>query len=280
MEPLFSSVSGYFVAILLLLMVAPTSEHFTVSSSRSHQVAMLGGHAELSCQLSPPQNAEHMNVGWYRDHYSQLVHVYEHRKKLSGKNTQNYVNRTVLLMDALGEGKMTLRIHNISVFDEGQYHCFFQDDDTYEEATTDLKVAALGMNIQINLQVSDTKDIIVECSSGGWFPQALMELRDSRGNVIPPSSKISSQDVAGLLHLKMSVLLKNNTHRSVTCCFHNPVTSQKKRAGIVLPDILLNSEYWSTMSQMCSWLLPHFIFMSVFLIFRMKGMSFMEGKEL
>lgn len=94
---------------------------------------------------------------------------------------------------------------------------------------------ALGMNIQINLQVSDTKDIIVECSSGGWFPQALMELRDSRGNVIPPSSKISSQDVAGLLHLKMSVLLKNNTHRSVTCCFHNPVTSQKKRAGIVLP---------------------------------------------
>lgn len=102
---------------------------------------MFGGHAELSCQLSPPQNAEHMNVGWYRDHYSQLVHVYEHRKKLSGKNTQNDVSRTVLLMDALGEGKMTLRIHNISIFDEGKYHCFFQDDDTYEEATTDLKVA-------------------------------------------------------------------------------------------------------------------------------------------
>lgn len=104
-------------------------------------MAMVGGHAELSCQLSPPQNAEHMNVGWYRDHYSHLVHMYEDGKKFSGKSTQNYVNRTVFLMDALGEGKMTLRIHNVSIFDEGQYHCFFKDDDTYKEASMDLKVA-------------------------------------------------------------------------------------------------------------------------------------------
>lgn len=95
--------------------------------------------------------------------------------------------------------------------------------------------SALGLDIQINVQVSDTKELMVECNSGGWFPQVHMEWRDGRGNVIPASSKIFSEDRDGLLHLKMSIILQNSTHGPVTCCLHNPVTGQEKRAGIFLP---------------------------------------------
>lgn len=94
---------------------------------------------------------------------------------------------------------------------------------------------ALGLEIQINVQVPETKGLMVECNSGGWYPQPKMNWRDSRGNVIPASSKIFSEDRAGLLHLKTSVQLKNSTHGSITCCFYNSVTSQEKRASIVLP---------------------------------------------
>ncbi|KAK1339988.1 hypothetical protein QTO34_018552 [Cnephaeus nilssonii] len=233
MEPSLSCVPGYFVSFLLLQMVL-TSEQFSVRSSRSHHVVLVGEHTELSCQLSPPQSAEHMQVGWYRDHY-QPISIYKKEKKHSGKSTQNYTNHTVLLKDALGEGKMTLRIHNASVIDEGKYHCFFKDGDISEEAVMDLKVAALGLDIQINVQVPDTEGLMVECNSRGWYPQPQMNWRDSRGNVIPASSKIFSEDGAGLLHLKTSVLLKNSTHGPITCCFHNPVTGQEKRASIVLP---------------------------------------------
>ncbi|XP_023608588.1 selection and upkeep of intraepithelial T-cells protein 1-like [Myotis lucifugus] len=139
MEPPLSCISGCFVTFLLLQMVL-TSEQFTVHTSRSLQVVLVGGHTELSCQLSPPESAEHMQVGWYRDHY-QPISVYKKEKKLSGKSTQNYTNHTVLLKDALGEGKMTLRIHNVSITDEGKYHCFFKDGDISEEAVVDLKVA-------------------------------------------------------------------------------------------------------------------------------------------
>ncbi|XP_059741125.1 selection and upkeep of intraepithelial T-cells protein 9-like [Bos taurus] len=83
---------------------------------------------------------------------------------------------------------------------------------------------------------------MLECNSGGWFPSPQVEWRDSRGNVIPHSSKSSSVDGAGLLHLKMSVLLKNSTHSPVTCCVCNPVTGQEKRAGVILPDILFKSK--------------------------------------
>lgn len=109
-------------------------------------MVLVGEHTELSCQLSPPQSAEHMQVGWYRDHY-QPISIYKKEKKHSGKSTQNYTNHTVLLKDALGEGKMTLRIHNASVIDEGKYHCFFKDGDISEEAVMDLKVAGKGRGV-------------------------------------------------------------------------------------------------------------------------------------
>lgn len=127
---------------------SPTSftEQFTVHSTRSHQVVLAGQHTELSCQLSPPQSAEHMEVGWYRDHY-QPISIYMKEKKRSEKSTQNYKNHTVLLKDALEEGKMTLRIHNASVIDEGKYHCFFKDGDISEEAIIDLKVAGKGRGV-------------------------------------------------------------------------------------------------------------------------------------
>lgn len=117
-----------------------STEQFTVSTPSRQQVVMVGEHAELSCQLSPPQSADHMQVGWYRDHY-QPVSIYKKEDELSGEKIQNYENHTVILKEALGEGKMTLRIYKVSVFDGGQYHCFFKDGDTTEEATVELKVA-------------------------------------------------------------------------------------------------------------------------------------------
>lgn len=195
---------------------------------------MVGSQAELSCRLSPPQNAQLMQVGWFRDRHSQMIYLYEDGEEHSGEGIQNYMNRTVFLKDALEEGKITLQIYNVTVFDGGQYHCFFKDGHTYEEGIVDLRVAAVGLGVQINVQVLDTEGFVVECTSEGWFPQAQMAWTDSSGNVIPHSSKSYSHDGAGLLHLQMTILLKNSTHGPVTCCFYNPVTGQEKRAGIVI----------------------------------------------
>lgn len=82
-------------------------------------MALEGGCAELSCQLSPPECRAHAD--------GQPVYLYKDGEEVSGKSTYNNVNRTVLLKDTLGEGKVTLRIRNISVLDGGQYYCFFKD---------------------------------------------------------------------------------------------------------------------------------------------------------
>ncbi|XP_028746018.2 selection and upkeep of intraepithelial T-cells protein 10-like isoform X1 [Peromyscus leucopus] len=106
---------------------------------------------------------------------------------------------------------------------------------------------AMSLDIQINIQVPDAEGILVECTSGRLIPPVEMTWRDSKGNIIPHSSKLDSQD--GLLYLKSSILLKNRTHGPVTCSIYNVTTNQEKKRSIVLPDVLFKPEYMSLMSN-------------------------------
>ncbi|MEJ1282618.1 hypothetical protein NN561_013578 [Cricetulus griseus] len=103
-------------------------------------VAPLGGNLELSCQLFPSQDAQHMEIRWFRHHYTQPVHLYRDGKDIYGETILKYVERTELLKDAIGEGRVTLRIFNVTVDDDGPYHCVFKDSNFYEEHITEVKV--------------------------------------------------------------------------------------------------------------------------------------------
>lgn len=93
---------------------------------------------------------------------------------------------------------------------------------------------ATSLEIQIVLHPPNTKGLLVECNSAGWFPQPQMEWRDSRGEIIPHASKSHSQDPAKLFNMKMTLLLKQSSQGNVTCCLRNPVTGQEERTSIVL----------------------------------------------
>ena len=103
-------------------------------------LAPLGGTLELSCQLSPPQDAQHMEIRWFRNRYTQPVHLYRDGKDLHGETIPKYVERTELLKDDIEEGKVTLRIFSVTVDDDGPYHCVFKDGEFYEEHITEVKV--------------------------------------------------------------------------------------------------------------------------------------------
>ncbi|XP_027627141.1 putative selection and upkeep of intraepithelial T-cells protein 1 homolog [Tupaia chinensis] len=239
METMGLSFSRYFTVIYFFQMVTPSSEQFTVSGSEVPILASLGGVVELSCQLFPPQSAQHMEVRWFRDRYTEPIHLYKDGKDLYGEIISKYVERTELLKEAIGEGKVTLRILNVSVEDNGQYHCFFKDsDDFYEEAVTEVQVTATSLEIQIHMHPPNTKGLLVECDSGGWFPQPQMEWRDSRGEIIPPASTTHSQDENKLFNMKMTLLLRDSSHGNVTCYLRNPVTGQEQRTSIVLSNKL------------------------------------------
>ncbi|XP_013818194.2 PREDICTED: selection and upkeep of intraepithelial T-cells protein 8-like [Capra hircus] len=223
-----SSFSGSCVSFLLLQVMTSTSENWTVTIPARHLVATVGGHAELSCELSPPRSAERMEVRWFRGDNSKLVHLYRDGHEVNGDAAPAYVNRTEFVKEAIRQGKVTLRLRNISVSDDGSYQCSFKGNGISDVASMNLSMAALGLEKQIHVQAPGTEGLMVDCNSGGWFPKPQMECRDSRGEIVPHSSKSYSQDGARLFHMKMTLVLRNQSWGNMTCYICNPLTGEEK----------------------------------------------------
>ncbi|XP_006503067.1 selection and upkeep of intraepithelial T-cells protein 11 isoform X1 [Mus musculus] len=137
----------------------------------------------------------------------------------------------------------------------------------------------MSLDIQINTQIPDTEEgVLVECTAESLFPPAEMTWRDSKGNIIPPSSTFDSQDRAGLLCLKSTILLKNRTEGPITCSIYNKTTNQEKRRSIILSDVLFRPQYMSLMSNNLLYLGIYLIFI-LFLNF-LKGILFCLTKRL
>ncbi|XP_059111845.1 selection and upkeep of intraepithelial T-cells protein 2-like [Peromyscus eremicus] len=251
------------VAVYLLQTVALSSEKFTVTGLTRPVLAPLGGALELSCQLFPPQHAQHMEIRWFRNRYTQPVHLYRNGIDLHGETTSKYVERTELLKDAIGEGKVTLRIFNVTIDDDGPYHCFFKDGEFYEEHITEVKVTVTSSDIQIHMHSPNIKGVMLECHSGGWFPQPHMEWRDSKGEVIPATTKSNSQDGKKLFNMTMALFIKANSHRNVTCYLQNLLTHQEESISIILPGELFSwKSVWIWIQSMITFVLIAFLMTS------------------
>lgn len=88
-----------------------------------------------------------MEVSWFKgDHStSKLIHLYRDGHEVEGKAASEYVDRTEIVKEAIGEGKVTLRLHKIRVSDNGTYQCSFKDSNFSNVASMNLNVAGMFM---------------------------------------------------------------------------------------------------------------------------------------
>ncbi|XP_057641426.1 selection and upkeep of intraepithelial T-cells protein 7-like [Chionomys nivalis] len=238
MKPTDSCFSGYHVCFTFLQVIAlaSTSQNLMVTTPTGHLVARVGGQAELSCQVSPPRSVESMEVRWLRSDNYKLVYQYRGgHHGVNGEAAPEYANRTVFVKEAIGKGKVALRIHNITISDDGPYQCLFNDSGFSDVVSMNLSVAAFGLKTQIHVESSANDEPSVGCFTEGWFPQPRMEWRDSQGEVVPYSSLSYFQDEDRFFRIKMTLLLRNQSQKSITCCVLNPLTGEEKQTNLILP---------------------------------------------
>uniref|UniRef100_A0A4X2K9M0 Butyrophilin subfamily 1 member A1 n=1 Tax=Vombatus ursinus TaxID=29139 RepID=A0A4X2K9M0_VOMUR len=108
-------------------------------------------YVDLPCHLSPNISAESMEVRWYRNKISPAVYVYQKEKDQKGEQIKEYQGRTTFVRDNITEGNVAVTIHNVRASDDGQYRCFFKDDQIYEEAIIELKVAIQRNELSIDV---------------------------------------------------------------------------------------------------------------------------------
>lgn len=98
----------------------------------------------MPCKLSLNISAEGMELKWYRDKPSLAVHVYKNGEDVYDEQMTEYKGRTSFNGSRVAEGEGAVKIHNVTVFDNGTYHCVFKEHTSHSQATLWLKVAGEG----------------------------------------------------------------------------------------------------------------------------------------
>ncbi|XP_029440020.1 butyrophilin subfamily 1 member A1-like [Rhinatrema bivittatum] len=212
------------------------AEGFKVIGPDGPVVTVLGGDAELPCRLSPPLSAEHMQVRWYRSRFDSHVHLYENGMDQNKGQIPEYRGRTELIKSHISNGSVSLRIHSVELRDEGSYNCFFWSDPYYEEATLELKVAALGTAPVISITDHQDRGIRAVCESTGWYPEPEVTWRQEDGQSLTSLSETETQKHNGLFNVKTSLLMRTNKYSKISCHIRNIILSEQRETVIPISD--------------------------------------------
>ncbi|XP_005865017.1 PREDICTED: butyrophilin-like protein 9 [Myotis brandtii] len=225
--------SSLIFLIHLLLFLQPresNSEEVKVIGPGESILANVGEEVEFPCHLSPYRDAEHMEILWFRSQASNVVHLYQDRRELPGRQMAQFQNRTTLIKDEILDGAVILQLQDVLPADQGSYGCRFlsRDDSFSGEAVWELEVAGMGSDPHISLEGFKKGGIQLRCSSSGWYPKPQAQWRGHLGQCLPPEFEAITQDARGLFSLETSVVVQGGAHSNVSCSIQNPVLLQKK----------------------------------------------------
>ncbi|XP_050970491.1 erythroid membrane-associated protein-like [Labeo rohita] len=130
--------------VLLVNLLIETSVSFTVVVPGDPVLAHVGSRVILSCWINPPENAEGLEIRWYRQNqFDNPVLLYNHGKI---QNIQEcYRNRTSLTprsdqSGGLKDGDVSLRLEKLTFQDEGSFHCYVSGGTAYDGEAVELKI--------------------------------------------------------------------------------------------------------------------------------------------
>nr|XP_025036864.1 butyrophilin subfamily 1 member A1-like [Pelodiscus sinensis] len=122
-----------------------------------------------------------MQVTWSRPWQGQDVHEYWP----DGHEEQGpaYRGRTELLRDGIQQGRLALRIWNLTLPDEGPYLCDIRSNATRRSGTVTLHLTRAGSDPHLHVREQEHEGVSVTCLSAGWYPEPDMLWRNSHEEI-------------------------------------------------------------------------------------------------
>uniref|UniRef100_A0A452SYQ4 Butyrophilin like 10 n=1 Tax=Ursus maritimus TaxID=29073 RepID=A0A452SYQ4_URSMA len=237
------SCSIVFIILQLLSCSVPAKgkADFSVCGPGKTVLAVLGENVELPCHLSLNISAKDMELRWYRDQPSQVVHLHKNGTDLKEEQMREYQGRTTFLSARLDQGKATVKIHNVTVFDNGTFHCNFKDGTVSAEARLLLTVAGLGLKPRIQVRAVQGEGFWAQCTSEGWYPEPQVRWRDFRGQALPSMTRLSASPTTGLFAVVSNVTIQDKEVWGLFCSISSPLLRKKKMVNHHLPPPLSRS---------------------------------------
>ncbi|XP_051756037.1 butyrophilin subfamily 1 member A1-like isoform X9 [Ctenopharyngodon idella] len=210
-----------FIALLVNLFIE-TSVSFSVVVPRDQTVAHVGSTVTVPCWITPPENAEALEIRWYRhDQFSNPVLFYQHGK-IQDVQEESYRNRTSLTLwsdqsGGLKDGDVSLRLEKLTVQDEGVFHCYVSGESTYGSEEIVLKVTAVGSAPVLFPQPLDDGRVNFSCRSSGWYPEPnIMWMSDER-TVLRPGGASRSRGADEMFSVHSWTVVSHSDAQLVSC---------------------------------------------------------------
>ncbi|XP_078501902.1 butyrophilin subfamily 1 member A1-like isoform X2 [Lissotriton helveticus] len=227
-------------SIFLVIMCVPGSSpaKFSVLTPEHLVNTTVGAEVVFMCHLSPPINASDMEIRWFRSQYHSPVHLYRKGRDENDQQLPEYQGRTELITDNIHTGSVGLRIRNISIPDEGQYRCFFEDpvSKSYEEGILELSVTVTGSPLLIHIVGYHDGGILVVCSSSEWYPEPKIDWKWEDGKRLASASDITVR-ADGSFDIESSLTVHEPSNRKLSCCIRNKLGKCEKSVRVTIDEV-------------------------------------------
>uniref|UniRef100_H2QS67 Butyrophilin like 3 n=1 Tax=Pan troglodytes TaxID=9598 RepID=H2QS67_PANTR len=270
-----------FVLILVLSFYELVSGQWQVTGPGKFVQALVGEDAVLSCSLFPETSAEAMEVRFFRNQFHAVVHLYRDGEDWESKQMPQYRGRTEFVKDSIAGGHVSLRLKNITPSDIGLYGCWFSSQIYDEEATWELRVAALGSLPLISIVGYVDGGIQLLCLSSGWFPQPTAKWKGPQGQDLSSDSRANA-DGHSLYDVEISIIVQEDSG-SILCSIHLAEWSHEVESKVLIGETFFQPSPWRLASILLGLLcgaLCAVVMGMIIVFFKSKGNLQWEGRPL
>ncbi|XP_074926808.1 butyrophilin subfamily 3 member A1-like [Chelonoidis abingdonii] len=220
---------------ILLLVPCSVSEKFSLAGSPHPVVGVVGRDVVLPCQLLPASQLPSMEVLWRKTGSGFIpVHKYsdEGSQDLPG---EGYQTRTELFLQEFSSGNISLKLKQLQVSDDGKYHCLVMNREWTQEATIELRVAAVAP-VFIDVLGPRGQGIGLACRSAGWFPKPELQwVGKNWQNLAVEIVTNMIQDRENLYSVVSHVTVtKGENNGDISCIVRNGLLETEQRSAIHL----------------------------------------------
>ncbi|XP_049425123.1 butyrophilin subfamily 1 member A1-like [Epinephelus fuscoguttatus] len=227
---------GFWLFVLCSLPV--TTGQSNLIGSPQPIVALAGDDVILPCHLDPPISASSRAVEWTRPGlYPEYVHVHQDGRLVHQSQNPLYHYRTVLFVDQLINGNVSLKLFRVKISDAGIHKCFLPS--LRKEAFVQLNVGSVSLPA-ISLTGIDkaSRGVVLQCESAGWHPEPEVLWLDGEGKLLSAGPTETVRGPDDLYTVSSRVTVEKRHSNSFTCRVQQRNINQTTETHIQVPDDL------------------------------------------
>ncbi|XP_051778278.1 butyrophilin subfamily 1 member A1-like isoform X2 [Erpetoichthys calabaricus] len=272
-------LSRNFVAgFLLILQVTFSLENkFELAGSATPITGKLGQAVVLPCQLKPNISAKAMEITWLTD--DDKTTVFQYKAGLVQGVSEQYKDRTLLFLDELPSGNVSLLIMDLRVSDDNKYKCFVFEKDWFNDIVVQLAISNLGDRPQLSLANKDD-GVTLKCESLGWYPKPVLQWRSIAGKSLAGHVE-ALESPNGLITMSSQIVIPDD-NSGVICSIQDGQSRKIYKSQVYINEHFFKyvASSWKALGIMLIFfLLAALLLVAVFMFFFKKSKVKIESEK-